>query len=94
MELDGQPEFTGTMHGEIWGFLSVNKFRVELSDGQLVDAAVPDELIEQIRPFYSGPPIVDRIGVVVEFRQPPAMHRIIHINSGSGWCGEARPYRR
>ena len=93
MSTDDQPAFTGTMHGEIWGFLNANKFRVELSDGQLVDAVVPDELIEQIRPYYTGPPIVDRIGVVVEFRERPAMHRIIRI-TGSGWCGTARPFRR
>ena len=93
MWIDDQPPFTGTMHGEIWGFLNANKFRVELSDGQLVDAVVPDELIEQIRPHYTGPPVVDRIGVVVEFRERPAMHRIIQIR-GSGWCGTARPFRR
>jgi hypothetical protein len=78
------------MRGTIWCFLTANKFLVQLSDGQLVDAAVPDDLIEVIRPCYTGPPLVDRIGVVVEFRQPPALHRIVEITGDGGWCGVTR----
>ena len=83
MALEGQPEFDGTMDGQIYCFLTANKFRVELDDGQVVDAAVPDDLIETIRPYYTGEPLVDRIRVVVEFRQPPAMHRIIRSRAGA-----------
>ena len=94
MSFDDQPAFTGKMDGTIWCFLTANRFRVELHDGQLVDAALPDHLIDLIRPYYAGPPVVDRIGVVVEFRPPPAMHRIVKIKGGGGWCGMPRPNRR
>jgi hypothetical protein len=94
MAYDEQEACTGTMSGTIWMFLSANKFRVELSDGQVVDAVLPDELVDEMRPYYSGPPIAERIGVVVEFRQPPAMHRILEITGNDGWCGAARPARR
>ena len=94
MALDTQAAFTGAMRGEIRLFLTANKFRVELSDGQFVDAVMPDDLIEKILPYYSGEPLVDRIGVSVEFRDPPAMHRITEISGNGGWCGQARAAHR
>jgi hypothetical protein len=94
MALDTQPKFTGTMRITISLFLTANKFCIELSDGQLVDAVMIDDLLEKIRPYYSGPPLVDRIGVIVEFREHPAMHRIVEICGGDGWCGPARAERR
>lgn len=90
MSLDDQSDYTHTMAGTISCFLTANKFRVELHDGQIVDAVLPDHLIAQIRPYYTGPPIADRIGVIVQFRPPPAMHRIIDITGDGGWCGAPR----
>jgi hypothetical protein len=94
MSFDEQDEFTGRMGGTIWSFLRENRFRVELDDGQIVEAVLPDELMETMRPFYSGPPITDRIGVVVEFREPPGLHRILEVKGASAWCGLPRPARR
>ena len=94
-EFDEQPGAHGTMDGTIWCFLTGNRFRVELYDGLLVDAVVPDHLIEQIRPYYVGPPALERIAVVVEFRERPAMHRITEIKGFDGWfSGEPRACRR
>jgi hypothetical protein len=90
MPFDGQAVIGKTMKGKILTFLTENKFRVQLSDGQLVDAVLVDELIEKILPYYSGPPITSRIGVVVEFRDRPAMHRIVEVKGNDGWCGEQR----
>ncbi|HYE18116.1 MAG TPA: hypothetical protein VEA69_06715 [Tepidisphaeraceae bacterium] len=94
MALDAQPAFDGRMSGTILSFLTANKFRVELDDRQVVDAVVPDHLIEEIRPFYVGPPLAERIKVEVEFRQPPAMHLIVRVSARDGWCGAPRASRR
>jgi len=94
MSPDDQPDYTTTMHGTISCFLTANKFRVQLHDGQLVTAVLPDPLIEQIRPYYTGDPIADRIGVIVQFRPPPALHLITQITGDGGWCGAPRtPWR-
>jgi hypothetical protein len=44
-----------------------------------------DHLIEQIRPYYTGPPIADRIGVTLPFRPAPALHLITEITGNDGW---------
>jgi hypothetical protein len=92
--LDGQPAFNGTIKGSIYLVLAANRFRVELRDGQLVDAVVPDDRIDQLRQYYIGGPITDRIGVLVELRQPPATHQIVRIFGQDGFVGEARTPRR
>ena len=94
MAMDTQPPFDGVVRGDISVFLTVNKFRVELSDGQFVDAVLPDELVEKILPLYVGPPVTDRIGVLVELRERPAMHRIVALTGNSGWCGAPQAPRR
>jgi hypothetical protein len=89
-----QPEFTGTMKGEVLVFLTTNKFRIQLNDCQIVDAVMPDALLEVVRPWYedraNGP---DHIRVTVRFREAPAMHVISTVGS-SAWCGVRRANRR
>ena len=89
-ELDAQPMPLRTMRGTIWLFLKANQFRVQLSDGQLVNAVLADALIDQMLKYYESEPLVDRIGVTVELREAPAMHCIIEIHGDDGWCGVAR----
>jgi hypothetical protein len=88
--LDEQDPCEPVMEGKISLFLAATKFRVQLNDGRIVDAVLPDHLLAKIVPYYSGPPIVERICVTVEFRDPPAMHRIVDISGGDGWCGVRR----
>ena len=89
-----QPKFTGTMNGPIRVHLNLNKFRVELSDGMVVDAVMTDELIEKVRPWYEdrtkGLALID---VRVRFRPPPAMPLIVEFNNPR-WGGEARAKHR
>ena len=93
-EFDDQPGSDGTIEGSIYMFLTANRFRVELRGGQLVDAVLPDELIDDMRKYYVGEPIVERIGVLVRLRQPPALNQIISVQGGDGFIGEARSLRR
>jgi hypothetical protein len=95
LELDAQPTFTRTLRGTIWLFLKANQFRVQLSGGQLVDAVLPDDLMDEILPYCQAEPIVRRIGVTIEFRDPPSMHRIVEIRGGDVlFIGEPRAARR
>jgi len=90
-----QPEYAGTADGEIQVHLNLNKFRIQLHDGIVVDAVMPDDLIEQVRPFFEdrtdGP---DRIRVTVQFRLPPAMPLITEVRGNGAWCGIARAHHR
>ncbi len=88
-----QPEFTGIMQGVIQVFLVVNKFRVQLDDGQVIDAFMADDLIEEVRPWYEdrtkGP---ERIVVTVKLNKL-SMAQIIEVG-GQAWCGIRRaPWR-
>jgi hypothetical protein len=77
-----QPRFKGVMDGKIIEFITENRFRVRLSDGQQVLAVMPDELLPiavEHRHLLDDPKR-QCICVQVEFRKPPAMHRILEAH--------------
>jgi serpin B len=71
------PLSTGKALGRIVAFLTVNKFRVRLNDGSEVVAAMPDELLP-VACVPREPNDGSFLAVEVEFRERPAVARIIN----------------
>jgi len=69
--IDGQPDYLGAemVRGTIINFLTVNKFRVRVFDGQEIDAVMAEELIPMVAEWYGGgPPLPPGWHISVEVR--------------------------
>jgi len=77
-----QPWFTGKMDGIIIEFLREDRFRVRLADGQEALAVMPEEFLPLAveNQDLLNDPKGQFIRVTVEFREPPALHRITHAH--------------
>ena len=81
MPADNMP-VTPIRNGILMRFLRCDLFQVELDDGIVIDAVMPEEL------FHSYDPNerltrVNRPWVVVDMREPPAMPKIVEVHRSS-----------
>ena len=84
MPMDNLP-ITRTRNGTLIRFLRRDLFQIELDDGILIEAVMPEEFFHWYNPNVRLTRI-NRPSVVVDMRETPQMPKIIEVH-GSSFCG-------